>query len=93
MAVNADLIRCECHSEFSRAGNILCVSDRGYTGLVPNLVKLGDFFCFMQGATVPFILRRSLGSRYYLIGECYLHSLMRGELAGLELPVVDILLE
>lgn len=93
LAMNADLVRCEYHTEFNRTGNNLCVSDRGYTGLVSDQAKPGDFICFIQGARVPFNLRRSLGNRYRLIGECYLHGLMKGELARLELAVEDILLE
>jgi hypothetical protein len=90
---NAELLRCEYHTEFNRAGNNLCVTDEGYMGLVPDEAKPGDFICFIQGTRVPFVLRRSPGGRYRLISECYLHGYMRGELAGLGLLVEDLHLE
>ncbi|KAH7407351.1 heterokaryon incompatibility protein-domain-containing protein [Cadophora sp. MPI-SDFR-AT-0126] len=93
MTENADLLRCNYHTQFNRAGRHLFVSDHGYIGLVPDQAKPMDLICFIQGAKVPFVVRQGSGYRYQLIGECYLHGLMKGELAGFELPVEDALLE
>jgi hypothetical protein len=36
--------------------------------------------CVLFGATVPFILRKADATEHYqLVGEAYLHGLMRGE--------------
>ena len=93
MTENADLLRCDYHTEFNRVGNHLFVSDRGYIGLVPDRAKPNDLICFIQGVRVPFVVRQGLGYQCQLIGECYLYGLMEGELAEFRLPVEDILLE
>jgi len=93
--INAELLRCKYRTEFNRAGKNHCSTNEGYIGLVPDGAESGDFVCFIQGAQVPFVLRRSPAGRYRLIGECYLYGYMRDELAGLGLPVEveDLLLE
>jgi hypothetical protein len=54
------------------------VTKKGYLGIGPTTLKEGDLCCVLFGATVPFILRK-LGSQYLLVGECYIHGIMRGE--------------
>ena len=76
-----------------RVGNHLFVSDSGYIGLVPDQAKPSDSICFIQGARAPFVVRQGLRYRYQLIGECYLHGLMKGELSEFGLCPEDILLE
>lgn len=49
----------------------------GYYVLGPKLMMPGDVICIFQGAKVPFCLRRS-GTKYLLIGECYMHGVMDG---------------
>jgi hypothetical protein len=50
----------------------------GYFGLGPEAMEEGDLCCILFGARVPFILRR-VGHQYLLVGESYIHGVMRGE--------------
>lgn len=54
------------------------VNKTGYIGVGPATLSAGDTCCVLLGATVPFILRKA-GSCYKLVGECYIHGIMRGE--------------
>jgi hypothetical protein len=93
MTENADILRCNYHTQFNRVANHLFVSGSGYIGLVPDQAKPSDSICFIQGARAPFVVRQGLRYRYQLIGECYLHGLMKGELSEFGLCPEDILLE
>ncbi len=53
-------------------------TERGYIGVGPLALQDGDLVCVLFGSNVPFVLRR-FGERYRLVGECYLHGIMRGE--------------
>jgi hypothetical protein len=71
-------------------GRSLVLTERGYVGLGPWISEPGDVFCLIPGSRVPFVLRRSHdqalqggNARYLLVGEAYLHGLMRGEVLGL----------
>jgi len=72
----------ECH--FTRDADVawnsrrfFCTS-RGYFGLGPKLLMEGDLCCVLFGAKVPFVLRK-VDNYYILVGECYIHGIMRGE--------------
>jgi hypothetical protein len=54
-------------------------SERGYVALVPGKARLGDVIVLLEGGIVPFILRPREDSRWELIGEAYVHGIMRGE--------------
>ena len=49
--------------------------------MFPNTTKLGDVIFTPMGANVPFVLQEAGNGRFTLVGECYLHSVMYGELA------------
>lgn len=49
----------------------------GYYVLGPKPMMPGDVLCIFQGAKVPFCLR-PWGSKYLLVGECYMHGVMDG---------------
>ncbi|KAI6912364.1 hypothetical protein D0867_06313 [Hortaea werneckii] len=53
-------------------------------GLGPQALMLGDVCCIVLGSDVPFILR-PVGSQgdYRLVGECYVHGVMRGEIVDM----------
>ena len=51
----------------------------GYIGLAPSRTRAGDVVCVVKGANVPFILRPRGENRYVLVGECYCHGIMHGE--------------
>ena len=65
-------------------------TSQGYCGLVPASVEEGDRVVLLKGGTMPFILRRNreMGSgsedsammEWRLIGEAYIHGVMKGEL-------------
>lgn len=61
------------------------ITKRGFAGVVPPLSQVGDSIAIMKGGCVPFVLRGS-NERWRLVGECYVHGIMRGE--GLWLPGV-----
>lgn len=50
-----------------------------YVGLAPTGSRTGDRICVILGCNVPFVIRAAELSGYVLIGECYVHGLMRGE--------------
>ncbi|VUC27247.1 unnamed protein product [Clonostachys rosea] len=62
-------------------GNIpdaaLCVTTKGYVGIVPGGTRQRDKVLLVHGARVPFVVRQEPGRDYYeLIGECYIHGAM-----------------
>jgi len=66
-----------------------CATKNGYIGWVPPKTKPNDLVFIILGTDTPFILRRcSAGSHedgsqppvYRLVGECYLHGMMDGEM-------------
>lgn len=42
--------------------------------------RKGDLVCILHGSEVPFVIRKEAGGKYLLIGECYMHGIMEGEL-------------
>lgn len=54
-------------------------SDQGYLGLGPTSMEVGDSICIFAEAKVPFILRKEWRG-YNLVGECYVHGMMQGEM-------------
>ena len=72
----ADVIEWASHHTF-------IITRRGYVGLGPRFVKPGDIFVVVQGGPVPLIIRRSeIDNKLRLVGECYIHGIMRGELTS-----------
>jgi len=66
------------------------ITEKGYTGLGPWISRAGDICCFIPGSKVPFILRRCHDPKvqggitcFRLVGEAYIHGLMRGEVLEL----------
>jgi hypothetical protein len=70
----------------------LFVTKKGYLGIGPRDVEQGDLVCVLRGAQVPFVLREQLSARRVrstfwkrekihceLVGECYVHGIMDGE--------------
>jgi hypothetical protein len=55
------------------------VSSKGYLGVGPHRLEEGDLICVFFGAEVPFILRKLSSGGYHLVGECYVHGIMDGE--------------
>ncbi|KAL1600661.1 hypothetical protein SLS60_007049 [Paraconiothyrium brasiliense] len=61
-------------------GRRFFVTDGGLFGLGPAAMRTGDMCCVFVGARVPFVVRSTgISRRYKVIGECYLHGFMEGE--------------
>lgn len=80
--------------------NAFFVTSKGYLGIGPRDMQPGDVIAIFDGASTPFVLRQwntngstDLGldkdctPRYKIVGDCYLHGWMDGNLCGHE--VVD----
>jgi hypothetical protein len=61
-------------------GRSFLFTRNGYYVLGPSIAKPGDICSVLFGVTVPFISRKADGASHYkLVGEAYIHGLMRGE--------------
>ena len=63
----------------------------GYMGVGPPGMQPGDSVCVFLGGNVPWVVRQE-GSEYTLVGECYVHGIMDGEIMQTDhLPVQDLI--
>ncbi|KAI1366526.1 heterokaryon incompatibility protein-domain-containing protein [Xylaria arbuscula] len=71
----------------------LCVTKSGYIGLVPPLARVGDVVSILHGGDAPYLVRPGTNPavrdemgvlRCRLVGECYMHGMMDGEMVKLE---------
>jgi hypothetical protein len=86
---------------YPMTGKRLCTSSQGYFGVVPPYAREGDQIWAFSGAPNPFLLRPSedssvisgRGAVHELVGACYIHAIMYGELEqmGLEPVVVNLI--
>ncbi|KAI6080891.1 HET-domain-containing protein [Hypoxylon rubiginosum] len=58
---------------------MLCTTDRGYLGWVPDITRKGDSVFIFPGASVPFVVRPAGDGVYRLIDECYIDGIVCGE--------------
>ncbi|RSL55634.1 hypothetical protein CEP53_007038 [Fusarium sp. AF-6] len=64
-------------------GRCLFSTRSGLSGVGPLDTRPGDMICIIYGTAVPFIVRPCEGKQgYTLVGECYVHDLMHGEIVG-----------
>ncbi|KAL1600089.1 WD repeat-containing protein jip5 [Nothophoma quercina] len=74
---------------FYLGGRCFCVTSDNQIGLVPERAQVGDSVAIVEGAPVPFVLREASESvvenekAYRIVGDAYVHGVMRGELVGL----------
>jgi hypothetical protein len=54
------------------------ISRKGYFGLAPRKTLPGDKICVILGCSVPVVLRK-VDKGYRLIGDIYVHGIMKGE--------------
>jgi hypothetical protein len=62
----------------------LVSKDNSWIGLAPMAAEVGDVICILDGCSVPVVLRpQSVDKKrfFQLVGECYVHGLMDGEIA------------
>ncbi|KAK8861866.1 HET-domain-containing protein [Apiospora arundinis] len=57
----------------------IIITARGYVGMAPKGSKQGDSIFLLKGCSVPLVLRPNGDGTYYLVGECYVAGIMRGE--------------
>jgi hypothetical protein len=64
----------------------VCSTTEKRLGRIPPGSRPGDLIAMFLGAAVPFVLRKceSHAGEYQLVGECYLHGMMQGEV--LDMP-------
>ena len=51
----------------------------------PVLVQESDILCILQGAKVPFIIRKAQAGKYVLVGEAFVYDLMEEEVPKLDI--------
>ena len=60
------------------------ISSQGYLGLGPALTEVGDSVVIFGGSQTPFVMRKiglaGVAKDFYILGDCYLHGFMHGEL-------------
>lgn len=60
-------------------GRRLFSTSRGYIGLGPATLAIGDEVCLFSGGQVLYAVRKASEDRFEFMGECYVHGLMDGE--------------
>ncbi|MCJ1230814.1 hypothetical protein MMC12_007488 [Toensbergia leucococca] len=85
----------ERHSQLLQGlaeGRVLILTKRGYLGLAPWGTRIGDSVCVLLGMPTPTILRSEF-DHFKLVGECYVHGIMKGEIMKDErIPVETVIL-
>ena len=61
------------------SGRLLSFTKEGHIGLVPAAALDGDIVCEVLGCKSLLLLRSSPNGNYRVVGECYIHGLMKGE--------------
>ena len=57
----------------------LMFTHEGYIGMAPYDTRKGDKVCLLFGCRVPVVLRERIAGGFELIGEVYVHGIMKGE--------------
>ncbi|KAK0128770.1 hypothetical protein ONS95_000721 [Cadophora gregata] len=76
-------------------GRVFCRTKNGYLGMLPVGSRPGDEICGILRAKTPYVIRKKSNGCYQLIGECYIHGMMNGELfrlPNLRARVQDVIL-
>ncbi|KAI1311478.1 heterokaryon incompatibility protein-domain-containing protein [Xylaria venustula] len=77
-AESGDGYRFELAFRSACEGRKLFLTEDGYFGLGPEIIKQGDLVCVLSGLVMPIILR-PMDRGYRVIGEAYIHGIMFGE--------------
>lgn len=70
------------------------LSAKGYVGLGPGDVKVGDYLVLLRGYNAPYVLRRvgpKYRRKYEIVGEAYIHGVMDGQITGGSEQFIEIL--
>jgi hypothetical protein len=60
-------------------GRYVFHASKGYIGLGPLDMKFGDKICLLFGGSVPYVVRPIKRHIFQLVGECFVHGVMDGE--------------
>ncbi|KAH8755177.1 hypothetical protein BGZ57DRAFT_933466 [Hyaloscypha finlandica] len=55
------------------------MTEKGYMGIGPTGCANGDIVCVLLGGELPYVLRPVGNERYKMVGQCYMHGIMDGE--------------
>ena len=80
MGMHSDAAQYERNMSTAVKGRRLFRTERGFLGLGPNNMEEGDEVWLLTDARTPMILRSVSGSFFTVVGECYLHGFMHGEM-------------
>lgn len=71
-----------------------CVTKKGYMGLVPPDSRPGDEIVIILGVRTPMVLRSldDCNWKFTLVGECYVHDMMNGEMLNMGLVARDYMI-
>ncbi|PSN58620.1 hypothetical protein BS50DRAFT_474289, partial [Corynespora cassiicola Philippines] len=61
-------------------GRTLIRTRTGYLGLAPEAILRGDFVVILLGCRYLIVLRPRNDNLYHVVGECYIHGIMDGEI-------------
>ncbi len=70
----------ECALQDVHKGRRICVIKGRYMGVTTYDTEKGDLLVMLEGFAMPFVLRPK-GDQFVIIGDCYIHRIMDGELA------------
>lgn len=76
-----------------KTGRRLFRTEKGYLGMGTISVEPGDQVWVLKGADIPLILRPAKDGRYRLLGEAYVHGIMRGEALRMGCTFREVTLE
>ena len=57
----------------------LMFTHEGYIGMAPHHARKGDIVCLLLGCRIPVVLRERKEGGFRLVGEAYVHGIMKGE--------------
>jgi hypothetical protein len=77
MKGNADRFLDACATAFKNRWYFRTAT--GLCGIGPQYLQNDDVVCILYGAAVPFVIRPVGDGNYLLVGECYVHGIMAGE--------------
>jgi len=77
-------LRCMRLALLSLDQRALMTTGTGYLGLAPKAVQQGDVVAILLGCRCPIVLRPCCDNIFHVIGECYIHELMDGEILNQE---------
>lgn len=70
----------QCMLERANQGYRFSLTACGLVGLFPNETRWNDLIVLIAGANTPFVIRPREDGSFTLVGEAYVHGVMRGEL-------------